>query len=586
MLIECRVPRLWGHYNRDLEHYRPKEDREKAEAQDPLVVFGRRLIASGFLSDEEVTLEIQRQRGLVEAMTEMVLAAPLPEPADAASHVTVSNASEPCSRRPASTETMTYIAAVNAALREALEDDPATVVYGEDVGKAGGIFGASRNLQRDFGAARVFDTPIAENAILGSAIGAALGGLRPIVEIMWADFVFVAIDQLINQAANVRYVTQGRSSAPIVVRMQQGATPGSCPQHSQSIEAMLAHIPGLKFGARRDPTGCLFASPLGGGRPGPLRHHRGALALPDARRGRFGGTPEPVGRPRLCREGSDALIITWGAMVNKAMEAAERLDPGISVAVLDLRWLSPLDEAAIGRAVANSGGRVLVVHEAVRTGGFGAEIAARIDESCGDHCARRFDGLRRRTSVSRPPLSCRRRSFPTLRLSRGCPLDAGVIAGAQLRDDRPCGKSAAFDRRRGGIGSAIATTFHRLGARMLLADFDEAGVAALALSLNPSGSKVVPLGYDASSPADADAAVAACVAHFGRVDYVVPAAAIYEDQCFSAMTDEQWRRTMAINLDGVLNVSRRSLPYMQKGSAIVTIASDATHEGSSVGHVH
>lgn len=121
---------------------------------------------------------------------------------------------------------------------------------------------------------------------------------------------------------------------------------------------------------------------------------------------------------------------------------------------------------------------------------------------------------------------------------------------------------------------------------MLLADFDEAGAAALASSLDPTGSKVVPLRYDASSPTDADAAVAACVAHFGRVDHVVPAAAIYEDQSFATMTDEQWRRTMAINLDGVFYICRRSLPHMPKGSAIVTIASDAAHEGSSVGHVH
>lgn len=138
----------------------------------------------------------------------------------------------------------------------------------------------------------------------------------------------------------------------------------------------------------------------------------------------------------------------------------------------------------------------------------------------------------------------------------------------------------------GGIGTAIARTFHRLGARMLLADFDEAGVAALAFSIDPSGSRAVSLRYDASSPADADAAVSACIAHFGRIDHVVPAAAIYEDQSFSNMTDEQWRRTMAINLDGVFYICRRSLPHMPKGGAVVTIASDAAHEGSSVRHAH
>ena len=148
------------------------------------------------------------------------------------------------------------------------------------------------------------------------------------------------------------------------------------------------------------------------------------------------------------------------------------------------------------------------------------------------------------------------------------------------------GKVLLLTGAAGGIGSAIATTFHRLGARMLLADYDEAGVAALASSLDPSSTKAVAIGYDASRPADADAAVMACIARFGRIDYVVPAAAIYEDQCFSTMTDDQWRRTMAVNLDGVFYICRRSLTHMPKGSAIVTISSDAAHEGSSVGHAH
>lgn len=414
VLIECRVPRLWGHYNRDIEHYRSREDRQKAEAQDPLVLFGQRLSAAGFLSDGEIASEIERQRGLVEAMTEQVLADPLPEVADAASHVTASGGPKPYSTRAASTEAMTYIAAVNAALRALLEDDPATVVYGEDVGKSGGIFGAARTLQRDFGDGRVFDTPIAENAILGSAVGAALGGLRPVVEIMWADFVLVAIDQLINQAANVRYVTRGRASVPIVVRMQQGATPGSCPQHSQSIEAMLAHIPGIKLALAATPQDAYSLLRSAAADPDPcviiearsLYQTRGEVTL--------GGAPEPVGKARLCRQGSDALVISWGAMVNRAMEAAERLAPDISVSVLDLRWLSPLDETAIREAVASSGGRVLVVHEAVRTGGFGAEIAAMIHESC--------------SSVLRAPV--RRLATPDVRIPASPVLQAALIPDA------------------------------------------------------------------------------------------------------------------------------------------------------------
>ena len=232
---------------------------------------------------------------------------------------------------------------------------------------------------------------------------------------MWADFVFVAIDQLINQAANVRYVTQGRSSAPIVVRMQQGATPGSCPQHSQSIEAMLAHIPGVKLALAATPQDAYSLLRSAAADPDPcvviearsLYQTRGEVTL--------GGALEPVGRAQLCREGSDVLIITWGAMVNKAMEAAERLGSGISVAVLDLRWLSPLDEAAIGLAVANSGGQVLVVHEAVMTGGFGAEIAARVHESC--------------SKSLRAPV--RRLATPDVRIPASPVLQAALIPGAE-----------------------------------------------------------------------------------------------------------------------------------------------------------
>ena len=166
------------------------------------------------------------------------------------------------SASPTSTEdgerkTISYIQAVNEALSRELETRPEVLVYGEDVGYSGGIFGASRGLQKRFGADRVFDTPISESAILGSAVGAALMGMKPIVEIMWADFMLVALDQIINQAANVRYITRGRSGAPIVVRTQQGVTPGSCAQHSQSLEALLAHIPGLRIAIPCDAARCI-----------------------------------------------------------------------------------------------------------------------------------------------------------------------------------------------------------------------------------------------------------------------------------------------------------------------------------------
>lgn len=286
---------------------------------------------------------------------------------------------------------MKFIEAVNLAMRTELEREPRTIVFGEDVGKSGGIFQASRFLQRDFGAERVFDMPIAENAILGTAVGAALAGLRPIAEIMWADFIFVALDQLVNQAANVRYITGGRSSVPMVVRTQQGVTPGSCAQHSQSIEALLAHVPGLKVAvpscaadayallraAAADPDPCIVIESRA------LYQSRGLVAITEG--------AEPVGRAALRRRGGDGLVVAWGPMVGTALQAAAELErEGLEVGVLDLRWIAPLDEAALVAAAFAAEGRVVVVHEAVRTGGFGAEIVARLTDALRGRCALRI----------------------------------------------------------------------------------------------------------------------------------------------------------------------------------------------------
>jgi 2-oxoisovalerate dehydrogenase E1 component len=384
--VECRVSRLWGHYNRDVEHYRPKEDRASAAANDPIAILAQRLQQSG-IADEaalaECRAEVDRRIAGLEAA---VLKGPLPDPASARLHVTadpsrpaVGPASAPSPAAPVETN---YIGAVNEALRRILAEDASSLVYGEDVGKAGGIFGASRNLQREFGATRVFDTPIAEAAILGSAVGAAMAGMRPIVEIMWGDFLLVALDQIINQAANIRYVTQGRASVPMVIRTQQGATPGSCSQHSQSLEALLFHIPGIRLGLPATPQDAYDMLRVAATSSDPvvliearaLYQRREAVA--------FDKTPEPMGKARLMRDGGDLAIVTWGTSVPEAMEAAEQLSAaGINAAVLDLRWLSPLDEAAIAAVVAQCEGRVLIVHEANRTGGVGAEIAARISES-------------------------------------------------------------------------------------------------------------------------------------------------------------------------------------------------------------
>lgn len=385
--IECKVPRLWGHYNRDVEHYRPKDDRATAAAMDPLPLLADRL-RNVKLADEETlagySAVIDQQLADVERA---VLASAAPDPASARLHVTADGegpSSLPADRsgdpQGAAADT-TFIAAVNEALRRVLTEDERSLVYGEDVGKAGGIFAASRNLQREFGSGRVFDTPIAEAAILGSAVGAALCGLRPIVEIMWGDFLLVALDQIINQAANIRYLTRGRASAPIVIRTQQGATPGSCAQHSQSLEALLFHIPGIHVGLPATPQDAYDMLRAAAMVPDPviliearaLYQRRGMVA--------FDKAPDPIGKAKLVRDGCDLGIVTWGASVGEAMQAGDLLSAlGIDAAVLDLRWLSPLDEAALLSLVGRCSGRILIVHEANRTGGVGAEIAARIAE--------------------------------------------------------------------------------------------------------------------------------------------------------------------------------------------------------------
>lgn len=276
------------------------------------------------------------------------------------------------------TTTLTYAKAVNAALDRALGTWPETILYGEDVALPGGVFGCTKGL-RDAHGERVFDTPISETAMLGAAVGAAMMGRRPIVEIMWADFSLVALDQVVNQAANVRYVSGGRLTAPLTVRMQQGILPGSCAQHSQSLEAFFAHVPGLRVAMPADPgqAYALLLASIACDDPAIVIEHRafyhtlsGEVAL-DA-------PVEPVGGARVMREGAHATLVAWGAMLHSALEAADALaQEGIEAEVIDPRWLAPFDTEAVVRSLEKTG-RLVVAHQANVTGGFGAEVAARI----------------------------------------------------------------------------------------------------------------------------------------------------------------------------------------------------------------
>jgi 2-oxoisovalerate dehydrogenase E1 component len=384
VLIECRVPRLWGHYNRDIEHYRTKEDRDQARARDPIATFSHKLIVAGVLTADtfrELEADVKSE---VDDVQKVVLSAPRPDPATASTHVWSEGPLQPASssaRKTEETKTVSYIQAVNEALSHELATRPEVLVYGEDVGQAGGIFGASRGLQKIYGADRVFDTPISESAILGSAVGAALMGIKPIVEIMWGDFMLVALDQIINQAANVRYITGGRCGAPIVVRTQQGATPGSCAQHSQCLEALLAHIPGLRIAVPATPQDAYSILRTATASPDPciLFEARGLYQTTGPVN--FTDVIEPIGKSRLHKPGRDAVIVTWGTMLQVALDAATQLAAeGVDVGVLDLRWLCPLDNDGLRAAVKSASGKVIVLHEANRTGGFGAEVVARLHE--------------------------------------------------------------------------------------------------------------------------------------------------------------------------------------------------------------
>lgn len=384
-LIECRVPRLWGHYNRDIEHYRPKEEKDQAGTRDPIVLFSQKLIHDGEITRAEfeaMGLEVKQE---LSRIVQSALESPEPDPETAGEHVWA-RASAPASSFSGSSETdikkMSFIQAVNAALDAELSNHSEVVVYGEDVGVAGGIFGASRGLQKKYGPERVFDTPISESAILGSAVGMSIMGMKPIVEIMWADFSLVALDQLINQAANVRYVTQGCSTAPIVVRTQQGTTSGSCAQHSQSLEALLAHIPGLRVALSATPQDAYSILRAAVACDDPCVIFEARSLYQNSGDVDLNSAAEPIGKARLHRTGGDAVIVTWGTMLGPSLEAADLLKQNnFDVGVLDLRWLSPLDEDALFTAVKNAGHRAVVAHEANVTGGFGAEIVARLHEA-------------------------------------------------------------------------------------------------------------------------------------------------------------------------------------------------------------
>jgi 2-oxoisovalerate dehydrogenase E1 component len=276
-----------------------------------------------------------------------------------------------------------FVAAVREALELELAADPDVIVIGEDIGRVGGLFRATEGLYERFGAERIRDTPLTESGFIGCGIGAALTGLRPVVELQFSDFSGVAFDQIMNQAAKLRFMMGGTPSLPLVIRMVSGAGVRLGAQHSQSLEALFAHIPGLVVAMPSnayDAKGLLTAA---------IEDDNPVIFL--EQKLLFFGDPVPVpeeryaielGKARVVREGTDATVVALGALVPQALRAARELEAeGIHVEVLDPRTLVPLDTGAIAASVAKTH-RVVVAHEAVQFCGFGSEVAAHVAEHC------------------------------------------------------------------------------------------------------------------------------------------------------------------------------------------------------------
>jgi pyruvate dehydrogenase E1 component beta subunit len=288
---------------------------------------------------------------------------------------------------------MSYAQAGCEALRAAMRADPGLVVLGEDVGR-GGIFQQYKGLQQEFGAARVIDTPISESTIMGAAVGMALAGLRPVVEMRVVDFALCAMDEIVNQAAKARYMFGGQGRVPLVARMPVGLWSGSAAQHSQSLEAWFAHVPGLVVVAPSTPQdnyGLLDAS-VACGDPVIYMEHKELWGL----QGEVSPADVPLGKARVVREGSDATLVTWSRTVHTALEATS----DASVEIIDLRTLWPWDRETVLTSAAKTG-RLLVAHEAVQAAGFGAEIAATVAEELGVR-VKRLGGPRIPVGYSKP----------------------------------------------------------------------------------------------------------------------------------------------------------------------------------------
>jgi len=275
-----------------------------------------------------------------------------------------------------------YSAAIRDTMAQEMRRDSRVFVMGEDIEILGGIFGCTKGLAEEFGTERIRNTPISESAFIGAGLGAACAGMRPIVELMYMDFSLVSMDQIINQVAKTRYIFGGKAKIPLVIRGQQGVGRGNAATHSQSMEAVFMHFPGIKVAMPSTPADAagLLRTAIRDDNPVIVIEHKQLYVM----KGEVPDDPDfviPFGKAKIVREGSDATVIATHTYVHKALEIAEKLAAeGISVEVIDPRTLVPFDTETIINSIKKTG-RAVIVHEAHKTAGIGAEIAAQITES-------------------------------------------------------------------------------------------------------------------------------------------------------------------------------------------------------------
>ncbi len=395
-LVECKTYRWYGHSRSDPRKYRTKEEEQSWRDRDPLKGLRRTLLDGQIAGEEELNAIEEHAEQAIAAATEFALGSPMPDPAEVEQDVYVLTQTAPAAiereqnlrervrTAPEGMPVLTYWEAIRDALREEMLRDPRVFVMGEDVGLYGGAYGATRGLFEEFGDRRIIDTPISEALIGGAAVGAAMTGLRPVAELMYVDFTPLAMDQLANQGAKNRYMFGGKTRVPMVIRTEGGAGRSIAAHHSQSLEALWEHFPGIYLvmpSTPYDAKGLLKAA-IRDDNPVMFIEHKMLYGVK-------GPVPSedyviPLGLADVKREGTDVTVITYSRMVHRALEAAERLAAeGISVEVVDLRSLKPLDMETVVASVRKTG-HVVGVTEAYKTGSFLSELIAQINETAFD----------------------------------------------------------------------------------------------------------------------------------------------------------------------------------------------------------